>query len=126
MKTLPSTGDPVVADGQQPALPPADPPPPGGHNRDAGDSANNNELALFARLLRSKHDPPLDVAAVDKDGNCLFSAVLLQVYGNASEHAKVRRRCLDYMEAKAKHYRDFVVGSAPPPPKTRTTTMKQK
>jgi hypothetical protein len=27
----------------------------------------------------------------------------LQVYGNALAHAKVRRRCLDYMEAEAEH-----------------------
>ncbi len=42
--------------------------PPGGHDRDAGVAADD-ELARFARLLRSKHDPPLDVAAVDEDGN---------------------------------------------------------
>ncbi len=39
--------------------------------------------------------------------------MLLQVYGNVSAHAEVRRRRLDYMEAEAKHYRDFVAGSAP-------------
>ncbi len=54
LKTLPSMGDPVVA--------------PGGHDRDAGVAADN-KLACFAKLLRSKHDPPLDVEAVDKDGN---------------------------------------------------------
>jgi hypothetical protein len=37
------------------------------------------------------------------------------MYGDALAHAEVRRRCLDYMEAKAEHYRDFVAGSAPPP-----------
>ncbi len=52
---------------------------PGGHNRDAGDGTAANKLARFARLLRSKHDPPLDVAAVNKDRNCLFPVVLLQV-----------------------------------------------
>jgi hypothetical protein len=96
---------------------------PGGHDRDAGDGAAADKLARFARLLRSKHDPSLDVAAVDEDGNCLFRMVLLQVYGNASAHAEVRRRCLDYMEAVAEHCRNFVAGSAPPPPKTTTTTM---
>ena len=48
----------------------------------------------------------------------------LQVYGNALAHTEVRRRCLDYMEAEAEHYRDFVAGFAPPPPKTMTTTMR--
>ncbi len=123
LKTLPSMGDPAVADGQQPPPPPPDR-PPRENDRDAGDGTNNNELARFARLIRSKHNPPLNVAAVDKDGNCLFCVVLLQVYGNASAHTKVRRRCLDYMEAEAEHYRDFVAGSAPPPPKTMTTTMR--
>ncbi len=67
LKTLPSMGDPVVADGRRPPLPPGDC-PPGGHDRDAGVAADD-KLARFARLLRSKHNPPLDVAAVDKDGN---------------------------------------------------------
>jgi hypothetical protein len=67
LKTLPSMGDPAVADGRQPPSPLADC-PPGGHNRDAGVAADN-ELARFARLLRSEHGPPLDVVAVDKDGN---------------------------------------------------------
>ncbi len=48
----------------------------------------------------------------------------LQVYGDTLAHAEVRRRCLDYMEAYAKHYRNFVAGSAPPPLKTTTTTMR--
>jgi hypothetical protein len=96
----------------------------GGHDRDAGDSATTNKLARFARLLRSKHDPPLDVAAVNKNGNCLFRVVSLQVYSNALAHTKVRRRCLNYKEAVAEHYHNFVVGSAPPPPKTTTTIMR--
>ncbi len=123
MKTLPSMGDPVVADGRRPPPPPADR-PSGGHDRDAGDGADDNKLARFTRLLRSEHDPPLDVAAVDEDGNCLFCVMLLQMYGDALAHAEVRRRCLDYMEAEAKHYHNFVAGSAPPPPKTTTTTMR--
>ncbi len=91
-----------MADGRRPPLTPADR-PPGGHDRDAGDGAADDELARFAQLLMSKHDPPLDVAAVDEDRNCLFRVVSLQVYGDASVHAKVRRRCLDYMEAEAEH-----------------------
>jgi hypothetical protein len=67
LKTLRSMGDPVVADGRRPPPPPANC-PPGGHDRDAGVAADD-ELARFARLLRSKHNPPLDVPAVDKDGN---------------------------------------------------------
>jgi hypothetical protein len=68
--------------------------------------------------------PLLSVVVVDGDGNCLFCAVLLQVYGNTLAHAKARRRCLNYMEADAEHYRNFVAGSTPPPPKRMTTTMR--
>ncbi len=123
VETLPSMGDPTVADGQQAPLPPADR-LPRGHDRDAGDGTAANKLARFTRLLRSKHNPPLNIKVVDKDGNCLFHVVSLQVYGNASAHAEVRRRCLDYKEAKAEHYRAFVAGSAPPLPKMTTTTMR--
>ncbi len=42
--------------------------PPQGHDRDARVAADD-KLVRFARLLRSEHDPPLDVAAVVKDGN---------------------------------------------------------
>jgi hypothetical protein len=97
---------------------------PGGHDRDAGEGAAANKLARFTQLLRSKHDPPFDVAVVNKDRNCLFCVMLLQVYGNALAHAEVRRRCLDYMEAVVEHYRNFVVGFAPPPPKMTTITMR--
>ncbi len=47
LKTLPSTGDPTVADDQRPPPPPADR-SPGGHNRDAGDGADDDKLARFA------------------------------------------------------------------------------
>ncbi len=67
LKTLPSMGDPAVADCRQPPPPPADC-PPGVHDRDAGVAADD-KLVCFAQLLRSEHDPPLDIAAVDKDGN---------------------------------------------------------
>ncbi len=67
MKTLPSMGDPAVADGRRPPPPPVDC-PPGGYDRDAGVAADD-KLARFARLIRSEHDPPIDVTAVDKDRN---------------------------------------------------------
>lgn len=31
------------------------------------------------------------------DGNCLFRAVGLQVYGDSDSHMEVRRRCMDFM-----------------------------
>ncbi|KAL9185647.1 hypothetical protein ACHAXT_003424 [Thalassiosira profunda] len=81
--------------------------------RNAGDSnaaapAGGPTLARFVRLLRTRHRPPLDVVAMDGDGNCLFRALALQVYGDPSMHAEVRRRILDFMEREADHFRDFV------------------
>ena len=64
-------------------------------------------LPRLARLLRAR-DPPLDVVEMEGDGNCLFRAISLQVYGDTSMHPEVRRRCLDFMEGEADHFRDFV------------------
>ncbi|KAL3776433.1 hypothetical protein ACHAW5_009242 [Stephanodiscus triporus] len=84
------------------------PPPPPFSSSSPEDVDVDDELSRFARLLRSDHRPPLEVVRVDGDGNCLFRAVSLQVYGDATMHAEVRRRCLDFMEAEAEHYRNFV------------------
>lgn len=65
-------------------------------------------LSRFIHLLRTQHRPPLDVVPMDGDGNCLFRAVSLQVYGDVTMHMDVRRDCLDYMERDAGHFRDFV------------------
>ncbi|KAL7533917.1 hypothetical protein ACHAXR_005523 [Thalassiosira sp. AJA248-18] len=45
---------------------------------------------------------------MDGDGNCLFRAISLQVYGDPSMHLEVRRHCLDFMEREADHFRNFV------------------
>lgn len=64
-------------------------------------------LSQFTHLLRS-HKPPLDIIEMEGDGNCLFRAISLQVYGDATMHMEVRRHCLDFMEREANHFRDFV------------------
>lgn len=77
------------------------------HNNNAG--AADPTISQFANLLRTKHIPPLDVTQVDGDGNCLFRAVSLQVYGDAGMHTEVRCQCLSFMEREVEHYRDFVI-----------------
>lgn len=72
-------------------------------------TAADPTITQFASLLRTKHIPPLDVTQVDGDGNCLFRAVSLQVYGDATMHTTVRCQCLDFMEREVEHYRDFVI-----------------
>lgn len=76
---------------------------------------NNNDddsLSTFSRflhLLRTQHKPSLDIVPMDGDGNCLFRAISLQVYGDSTMHMDVRRDCLDYIERDAEHFRDFVI-----------------
>ena len=50
----------------------------------------------------------LQIQEVDGDGNCLFRAVALQVYGDASMHYEVRRRCMDFMNGDAEHFSQFI------------------
>ena len=65
-------------------------------------------LSKFIHLLRTKHNPPLDMVEMDGDGNCLFRAISLQVYGDPSMHLEVRRNCMDFMEREVDHFRNFV------------------
>lgn len=48
----------------------------------------------FAAALKKKG---LEMVEQEGDGNCLFRAISLQVYGDASMHEEVRHRCLDFM-----------------------------
>ncbi len=75
-------------------------------------SCNDDRSSTFSRfinLLRTRRKPSLDVVPMEGDGNCLFRAISLQVYGDCTMHMDVRRDCLDYMERDAKHFRDFVI-----------------
>ena len=83
------------------------PAPIGAKNPAAGPSADT-ALRDFLVLLRTAHRPSLEVVEMDGDGNCLFRAISLQVYGDQSNHADVRRSCLDFMERESDHYREFV------------------
>ena len=42
----------------------------------------------------------LEIREQEGDGNCLFRAVSLQVYGDPSMHSQVRNQCLDFMVSK--------------------------
>mmetsp|Transcript_26024 Transcript_26024/g.54291 ORF Transcript_26024/g.54291 Transcript_26024/m.54291 type:complete len:576 (-) Transcript_26024:196-1923(-) len=65
-------------------------------------------ISQFIHHLRTKHKPSLDMVEMEGDGNCLFRAISLQVYGDSSMHLEVRRRCLDFMEREADHFHNFV------------------
>ena len=52
----------------------------------------------------------LEIVEQEGDGNCMFRAVSLQVYGDSSSHADVRRQCMDFMSSDPEHFGNFVVG----------------
>lgn len=54
----------------------------------------------------------LELVEQEGDGNCLFRAVSLQVYGQADNHAQVREQCLDFMARNEEHYSNFVAAEA--------------
>ena len=52
----------------------------------------------------------LNVVSVAGDGNCLFRSVAHQVYGDDELHVLVRQKCMDYMEANADFFSQFIEG----------------
>jgi hypothetical protein len=48
----------------------------------------------FFRALKQRG---LEIRVQEGDGNCLFRAVSLQVYGDSTMHNEVRHQCLDFM-----------------------------
>ena len=62
----------------------------------------------FQKALKARG---LEIAEQEGDGNCLFRAVSLQVYGDPSMHGEVRERCLDFMERDPEHFAPFVVAT---------------
>ncbi|KAL3781276.1 hypothetical protein ACHAWO_012109 [Cyclotella atomus] len=67
-----------------------------------------DELTQYAQLLRTSHAPSLEITPMAGDGNCLFRAISLQVYGSSDMHSTVRTQCLDFMEVEESHFKDFV------------------
>ena len=39
----------------------------------------------------------LELVEMEGDGNCLFRAIALQVYGDVESHLEVRNKCMDFM-----------------------------
>ena len=66
-------------------------------------------LARFCELLKKQG---LEMVEQEGDGNCLFRAVSLQVYGSSENHGEVRERCMDYMAHEEEHFSGFIVASS--------------
>lgn len=50
--------------------------------------------SIFSLELKKRG---LEVKEQDGDGNCMFRAVALQVYGDSTMHGQVRQQCMDFM-----------------------------
>ncbi|MBY0307588.1 MAG: hypothetical protein K2Q09_02500 [Phycisphaerales bacterium] len=62
----------------------------------------------FLRLLKERG---LRLVPVAGDGNCLFRAIALQVYGTAEAHVILRRRCMDFIENSRATFEPFTGAS---------------
>lgn len=101
-----------------------------GEHKDSAERAVSNGLLVDRRSSRLSNDdlpssPEADMDFEDAlkkqgleireqagDGNCLFRAVSLQVYGDPSMHMDVRKQCMDHMERDREHFSQFVTGEA--------------
>lgn len=64
----------------------------------------------YSHYLSKLASERLQIVQVLGDGNCLFRSVAHQVYGDNDLHWLVRQKCMDYMEADADFFSQFVEG----------------
>jgi len=62
-------------------------------------------LSQYQDALKKRH---LEMVEQEGDGNCLFRAVSLQVYGEPNNHAEARKRCMDFMAKNEEHFAQFI------------------
>ncbi|GAX11939.1 OTU domain-containing protein 5 [Fistulifera solaris] len=77
-----------------------------------GSPTNHRATTPSERAFQEKlkKERGLEIVEQAGDGNCLFRAVSLQVYGDASMHAEIRERCMDFMARDPEHFAPFVDG----------------
>lgn len=64
----------------------------------------------YSHYIQAIEKMNLHVVQVNGDGNCLFRSVAHQIYGDEELHEIVRDHCLNYMEADAIFFSQFVEG----------------
>ncbi len=70
----------------------------------------NEQSSQYDHYISGLQRHSLNVVSVAGDGNCLFRSVAHQVYGDDELHEVVRQKCMDYMEANADFFSQFVEG----------------
>lgn len=90
-----------------PASARGDRPPSSSLSVQLGDSNtyDNDDALKFNQALKKRG---LEMVEQEGDGNCLFRAVSLQVYGDASMHSEVRQKCLNFMAMDETHFSQFI------------------
>jgi len=75
--------------------------------KSTADTASCPNDSDFAAALKKRG---LEIQEQAGDGNCLFRAISLQVYGDPAMHEDVRKQCMDFMERDQEHFSQFVTG----------------
>jgi hypothetical protein len=70
---------------------------PEGDDLDDERHSDRSTTTTTESFIKTMKERGLEVVEQEGDGNCLFRAVSLQVYGDTDSHMDVRRRCLDFM-----------------------------
>ena len=65
----------------------------------------DEDLIKFREQLRTYN---LQLKEIDGDGNCLFRAIADQLWGDESEHVKLRSDTANYIEENKEMYKFFI------------------
>ena len=73
--------------------------------------AEEKENQLFSNLQKQLRERNLKLVNVRGDGNCFFRAIAHQLYGDESQHQKIREEAVQEVIKNSNSYRNFVAGS---------------
>ena len=73
--------------------------------------AEEKENQLFSNLQKQLRERNLKLVNVRGDGNCFFRAIAHQLYGDESQHQKVREEAVQEVIQNSNRYRNFVAES---------------
>lgn len=68
-----------------------------GRTQVAGRLSATSPTSVDARFRDALKQRGLEIREQDGDGNCLFRAISLQIYGDPSMHGDIRKKCMDFM-----------------------------
>lgn len=83
------------------------------HHRPQQQQKQLKKHHVMNSFQKALYEKGLQEVEQEGDGNCLFRAVGLQVYGDSDSHMEVRRRCMDFMAKEQAHFAQFVPTQEP-------------